>query len=851
MSLSNDGLEGPRVAGLGVDASPGNIEETVKSSLEPLPHQNGSEKESSNAARLGELTRILTSKLDNLCDAHIITLKAEIKVALEEALSVGVDCSTLILGKDCSGRRHLEVSTDRPAASPKPTSPPSPTSPKPPAVDKDEIAMIFSLIDKDGSGEVEKSEFVRALKVNEDVATFCREHERLRPLLDPLTFGERFASVDEDASNSISEKELRTFLINASLVKPMEKTTPTDSTSITLPNTVADNKEYAENSGGQYEEPDDPTKAPSTLRSPWPSFREREDEITQVFGMIDKDCNGTLDKSEFIRALKESTDVVHFCEQHKRLQPMLDPLTFGKAFEAIDTDRSNAISEPEFREFLEALNAPTIVEIKTDPGNHNDHRRPSRDSGHYSSEGNGDSKKRRSQMAGNEDATHQDKDGDAAGHQVKKGGFVGDLGHSKLDEEVYDVANFYYKDGIFQAIARSERFINTTLAVICINAVYLGIDSDHNKSELLLEAPIGFIMCEYLFCFFFTFEWVVRFAAFERKLNCLKDAWFKFDSFLVFLMVMETCILPFVMPLISSGGGAPPTGPLRLLRLLRLSRLVRLMRSLPELVVIIKGMVIAFRAVASSLLMILLLIYSFSIIMHMLLKNEAGVAKYFQTLPKCMWTLLLHGTFLLATDVVADKLLNLAKFHTILAVGVLWAFVLLAAITVMNMLIGVLVEVVSAVSASEQEEADIHVMKQTVLKELKRFDNGDGMINEDELNEMMACRDSVKVLQQLGIDVTFLQDLQVWSYSVPGSELPIEALIEQMLSCRTQLNFTVKHMVMQHRLNEWTLRNKLVDQEQKLHRLLDRRFVKLADQLISKQKDLLIRFNPSPRNSLT
>ena len=70
----------------------------------------------------------------------------------------------------------------------------------------------------------------------------------------------------------------------------------------------------------------------------------------------------------------------------------------------------------------------------------------------------------------------------------------------------------------------------------------------------------------------------------------MKDAWFKFDSALVLLMVVETWVTPLLFLITGTSGAGLPTGPLRLLRLLRLSRMARLMRSLPELVTMVKGM---------------------------------------------------------------------------------------------------------------------------------------------------------------------------------------------------------------------------------------------------------------------
>merc|ERR1719443_302576 len=84
-------------------------------------------------------------------------------------------------------------------------------------------------------------------------------------------------------------------------------------------------------------------------------------------------------------------------------------------------------------------------------------------------------------------------------------------------------------------------------------------------------------------------------------------------------------------------------GPLRLLRLVRL---VRLARSFPEMVTMIKGMRKAVRSVASSLIMVLLLIYVFAIVLHSLLKDEGQVKDNFSTVGLAMWTLWLDGTLM-------------------------------------------------------------------------------------------------------------------------------------------------------------------------------------------------------------
>merc|ERR1712110_974103 len=94
----------------------------------------------------------------------------------------------------------------------------------------------------------------------------------------------------------------------------------------------------------------------------------------------------------------------------------------------------------------------------------------------------------------------------------------------------------------------------------------------------------------------------------------------------------------------------------------------------------------------------------------------------------CMWTLLMDGTLLDAPGVVLNRLVHRGEFNTTVAVIIFLVFILLSALTVMNMLIGILCEVVNAVAASEKEESDIAVMKNSILLELKKFDDGDGMI---------------------------------------------------------------------------------------------------------------------------
>merc|ERR1712190_674117 len=90
-----------------------------------------------------------------------------------------------------------------------------------------------------------------------------------------------------------------------------------------------------------------------------------------------------------------------------------------------------------------------------------------------------------------------------------------------------------------------------------------------------------------------------------------------------------------------------------------------------------------------------------------------------------MWTLLMDGTFMDSTGTVLGDLKTLTEQGSAgagLAVLVFLIFILLSAMTVLNMLIGVLCEVVSAVGASEKDEAAIRAVKSSIWLQLKDID---------------------------------------------------------------------------------------------------------------------------------
>ena len=117
------------------------------------------------------------------------------------------------------------------------------------------------------------------------------------------------------------------------------------------------------------------------------------------------------------------------------------------------------------------------------------------------------------------------------------------------------MCNFYKRKSIFTTIASDKYFEYTTLLVIVLNALWIGYDSDNNIAPDVSHSKVGFLAIENFFCFYFTIEVLIRYSAFEYKVDGLRDFWFKFDTLLVAFMVFETWIMPILTGGSGQGGG--------------------------------------------------------------------------------------------------------------------------------------------------------------------------------------------------------------------------------------------------------------------------------------------------------
>lgn len=363
----------------------------------------------------------------------------------------------------------------------------------------------------------------------------------------------------------------------------------------------------------------------------------------------------------------------------------------------------------------------------------------------------------------------------------------------------YSVTLYYKDTGIFQKIARSHLFDHFTLFVIACNAIWISIDTDYNHADVWTQANPVFQVAENFFCLYFCFEWIVRFLSFRYKADCVKDSWMLFDSVLVCLMVLETWVLALIVSILIGGSkdssGVANMETLRLIRLLRLSRmarLARLLRATPELMIIIKGMVVAMRSVLTTLLLLILIVYVFAIAFRQMGKDTALESLGFRTVGEAMVTLLLQGTH----PDLYDFVVSLISMDVLLSLTFVF-FVFLASLTVMNMLVGVLVEVVHVVSSVEKEQLEVSYVKASLEKMIAQSgidENGDNLISKEEFKLLIEKPEAARALQNIGCDAVGLVDFSDFIF-VEDKPISFGDFMETVLQLRGSNTSTVKDMV--------------------------------------------------------
>jgi hypothetical protein len=357
--------------------------------------------------------------------------------------------------------------------------------------------------------------------------------------------------------------------------------------------------------------------------------------------------------------------------------------------------------------------------------------------------------------------------------------------------------DIYDDRGFFGKIVKSPWFEGVTILVICVNAVWIGVALDYNNAATLRNAEWHFVVIEQAFCVFFAVELAIRFAAVTRKRDFLRDGWCVFDSFLVFFMVLENWVLfPIELFTGMSNNGLGGLTILRLLRLLRLTRVARLARALPELLTLVKALIASFRSVSLTMVMLIGGIYVFAVIFTQSLDGTELGKEYFDSVFGSMYTLLLEG-------ILPDH-----KTHTNLLTDELWFysltflfFVAIAAFMFINLLIGIICEVIGTAAQVYQTQSDFAYLEKMFgaswqkALETESPRSACGEICKEEFLEGLTEPLITQAFATVGLDAEAVLDHVEFLFLDPDlceRRLSLNALVNELLKLRTTNMATVR-----------------------------------------------------------
>lgn len=312
----------------------------------------------------------------------------------------------------------------------------------------------------------------------------------------------------------------------------------------------------------------------------------------------------------------------------------------------------------------------------------------------------------------------------------------------------------------WQTVARSTWFQNLTLVVIFLNTLWIAVDTDYNKASVLCNAPMVFQVVDNIFCCYFTFEITVRFMACTTRWDAINDFSFLFDTFLVVLMIWETWIQVAIYTMYGNSDSfysgmrsASVFRLFRVFRLLRVSRLTRLLKAVPELLILVKSLGSGLRCMVVALSMLMILIYMFAIVFAESLAGTDEGGGLFESVPQGMNLMLVQVLCGFDADVFAT-MLNAGPMYYIL-----WlSYVFMASLSLMNILVGILCEVVANTAESEREDE----LKREIAYEiglLGTYDHNDFSISQPQMVETIESPSVSGKLRELHIDVGALLDI--------------------------------------------------------------------------------------------
>jgi hypothetical protein len=190
--------------------------------------------------------------------------------------------------------------------------------------------------------------------------------------------------------------------------------------------------------------------------------------------------------------------------------------------------------------------------------------------------------------------------------------------------------------------------------------------------------------------------------------------------------------------------------------------------------------------------LLVIVTYVFSIAFTQLSVGKEIIGpKYFANVGLGMYSLMIYATFLDDLSVFMDDLRHDSWPLVFLAL----IFIGLSAMTVMNMLVGVLCEVVAAVAETEKQEIEtLNVIDKMTSVASKLDTNFDGKISYEEFESIVENKESLAALSEVGVNPVGVVEFAELFFFEEGEpvKLPFNKFMEMILDLQEDNKAKVK-----------------------------------------------------------
>ena len=228
---------------------------------------------------------------------------------------------------------------------------------------------------------------------------------------------------------------------------------------------------------------------------------------------------------------------------------------------------------------------------------------------------------------------------------------------------------------VLYIIKENSLFKGLVICIIILSALLLGT-ATYDLSPQVVSA---IIFLDYFITIFFCVEILIRFAAEKNKKEFFQDGWNVFDTIIV------------TVSLIPAGESA------LLLRLIRIFRVLRLISFIPELKLLIEALIQSLSKLAYVCLLLFIILYIYAVFGSMAF-GEAD-PEIWSDLGMALITLVQVLT-LSSWEQVMLPLQEQISWSWIY----FYSFIALGSITVLNLIIAVLVNVMSDINVANRED---------------------------------------------------------------------------------------------------------------------------------------------------